>query len=151
MGFFLLTGKHKKILKFPTAELKKTIPWIIVATLLILTITGRLTWIFALFGLVIAGVLKALPVLVRHFSVFQHLWSLFQSKQQSSQKPQEPSANAQMSKQEAYQVLGLQPEASPEEIILAHRRLIQKLHPDRGGTDYLAAKINRAKAILLEK
>lgn len=52
-------------------------------------------------------------------------------------------------RREALAVLGLAEGTTREEIIAAHRKLIQKLHPDRGGNDYLAAKINLAKDFLL--
>lgn len=50
---------------------------------------------------------------------------------------------------EAASVLGLDVEASAEEIRAAHRKLIAQIHPDKGGTDYLAAKINEARDLLL--
>jgi hypothetical protein len=53
-----------------------------------------------------------------------------------------------MTRQEAYQILGLEPGASPEEIHQAWRRLIKGVHPDSGGSAFLAAKINTARDIL---
>ena len=54
-----------------------------------------------------------------------------------------------MGRSEALAVLGLQDDATEEDIIAAHRKLIHKLHPDRGGNDYLAAQVNLAKDLLL--
>lgn len=57
--------------------------------------------------------------------------------------------SGEMDAEQALAVLGLEAGASETDIIEAHRRLMQKLHPDRGGTDYLAATLNLAKKVLM--
>jgi DnaJ domain len=121
--------------------------------LLYLGAIGHLNWLFALIGVVIAFAARMLPVLLRYAPYLHRLWLEFiNAKQQSSRSQNErPDPKGGMTKQEAYDVLGLKPGASEHQIIDAHRKLMQKIHPDRGGSDYLAAKINLAKKTLIKK
>ncbi|MGB2041330.1 MAG: DnaJ domain-containing protein [Porticoccaceae bacterium] len=68
---------------------------------------------------------------------------------QYSSNDKQPADYSDFSTEEAYKILGLENGASTEDVIKAHKRLMQRLHPDRGGSDYLAAKINSAKDKLL--
>jgi hypothetical protein len=67
--------------------------------------------------------------------------------ERSSPPPRDASSD--MSVAEAYEILGLEPGADETAIRAAHHRLMMQLHPDHGGTDYLATKINRARDVLL--
>lgn len=78
-------------------------------------------------------------------------WRVGRTDEYAPNGPSSHSGVTPMSREEALSVLGLDGEPSIEEIRHAHRRLIQKLHPDRGGTDYLATKINQAKDLLMPK
>lgn len=62
-----------------------------------------------------------------------------------------PSSGPDVTVEEAYAILGLAPGADEEAIREAYHRLMKQLHPDHGGTDYLAAKINRARDVLLHR
>lgn len=80
------------------------------------------------------------------------LWLLRKTPPPTKPEPQAGQtarARAGLSRQEALDILGLNPGASMEDIRAAHKRLMQTCHPDHGGSSYLAARINAAKDVLL--
>ena len=124
------------------------------ALLLFMVLTGRVHVLTAAVAALIPLVRK-LPALMRYLPWFrQQLGAGDGHGSDDGAGPfqgQRATSHGSMAEQEACQVLGVRPGCSEQEIITAHRRLIQKLHPDRGGNDYLAAKINEAKSVLLRQ
>jgi DnaJ homolog subfamily C member 19 len=117
------------------------------------SVKSLLAWIAALGGLSLALMLILTgrgPVALAALTflgplVYQHLEPRLRS--QSSRFRPKPKQT--MSRAEAYEVLGLQPGASKQEIRQAHLRLMRAAHPDAGGSDWLASRINHARDILL--
>ncbi|MGI9317481.1 MAG: DnaJ domain-containing protein, partial [bacterium] len=119
-------------------------------TLLLLVVTGRIPWLFALFSAAVPWINRAMAA--------RRLWSNFQ--QQSQQWSNSDSTDERrqgqrpietMTKAEALEVLGLEAGAGRDDIITAHRKLMSKVHPDKGGSDFLAKTINHARKVLLDK
>lgn len=72
--------------------------------------------------------------------------------QQNSEKESPPAyESGELNKSQALDILGLTDDATRDDIVAAHRRLMQKMHPDRGGSTYLATRINQAKDFLMER
>ena len=111
----------------------------IVLVMLVLTLTGRVHWI----GVVFAAVFT----LARHL-IMMLLPMLLKKGMDASIVPNEN--REEMTKAKACEVLGLKEPFSRKDVIEAHRKLIQKLHPDQGGNDYLASQLNLAKEELLK-
>ncbi|WP_193557277.1 DnaJ domain-containing protein [Microvirga pakistanensis] len=80
---------------------------------------------------------------------FSH-WREDTQNEERSQADAQPKSGV-MTREEAYQILDLQPGATPDQIRQAHRSLMKKLHPDQGGSTYLAARVNQAKDVLLSR
>ncbi len=116
-----------------------------------LAITGRLHPLFALLAAAVASFQK-FAGLLRFLPLFKNLFTSKPGPQSDTSDNTNPTnLSSKMTREEAQKVLGVKENATAEEIIEAHRKLIQKMHPDRGGNDYLAAKINQAKDYLLER
>jgi DnaJ homolog subfamily C member 19 len=132
------------------------------------TIKSLLIWIGALAGLTLAVLLvitgRAAPALGALAMFGPLIWNRWQASRQGHRAPPPPpgggagtsnraepprAGSGGMTRHEAYEVLGLQPGASAADIRAAHHRLMRTAHPDSGGSDWLAARVNMARDVLL--
>ena len=142
-----------KLIRNTPEEKKKNLYWKLglsglAIVLILLAVTGRIHWIGAMIGALIPIVRRSMPLLIRMFPLFQQYVGTKTQADHNGQPPP-PQPNSDMDEDSAYAALGLSPGASKEEVIQAHRKMMQKVHPDRGGSDYLAAQINQAKELLI--
>lgn len=135
--------KRKKLIFMSTAG-------VIVGALVLLAATGRMHWLYAVGGTIAAftpriiSALRYLPLVNRFRQQYTQ-----QKSQQSGQQTAGRANPGNMTAAQAREILGVKAGATKEEIIKAHKRMMQKVHPDRGGSDYLAAQLNQAKDTLL--
>lgn len=132
------------------------------------TIKSLLLWIGALAGLTLAVLLvvsgRAAPAIGALAMFGPLLWNRWQASRLGNRAAPPPpgggggannraesprASRGAMTRNEAYEVLGLRPGASAADIRAAHHRLMRTAHPDSGGSDWLAARVNMARDVLL--
>jgi DnaJ domain len=94
---------------------------------------------------------RSVPLLETYLDRRQPDWRAHVAGEQAGASGQQAGTAGTMDEATACSILGLSPGASADEIKAAHRRLMTKLHPDHGGSSYLAAQLNQAKDLLLSR
>jgi len=123
---------------------KSKLIFIILASIvLFLVLTGRAHWISALVVALIP-ILKKLFLIIRYLPILQRFAASYRNTNNRAKKSKG------MSKAEAAEILGINENSSKEEIIFAHKKEMQKHHPDKGGSKDMATKINAARDTLLD-
>jgi hypothetical protein len=126
---------------------KQSILWLAAIIVLCLVLTGRAPLLMGVLAALLALAGRAVQ-LAQFIPVFKKIFGEAQAGQ--NKNANKPAAMDSMGRQEAADILGVDINASDEDIKIAHKKLIQKMHPDRGGSDALAKQINLAKDLMLK-
>lgn len=143
---FLLLGGLRAFERASITTIKSFLLWLLalggITLALMLILTGR-------GGIALGALTLAGPVIWDRFrtSLWASRWGAAAGSPPPGAPPPRPGGP--MSREEALQILGLQPGATEPEIRAAHHRLMRAAHPDSGGSDWLAARINQARDVLL--
>lgn len=127
--------------------LQKIIMWGLIGIIFLLAATGRIHWIGAIFA-ALFPVLKFVFVWVLRF--FPALARIYGARANTG-SPSTSTPNSAMDSAEAREILEVSETATLEEVQIAFKKQMQKVHPDRGGSEYFATKLNEARDILLKE
>jgi DnaJ family protein C protein 19 len=146
VAIFLLMGGMRAFERASVTSIKSLAVWVAALAGLSLTVllflTGR-------GGIALGGLTLFGPLLWEKWRAAHNPRVGTQAGSRQGSRRAQAARPGWMSVDEAYQVLGLRPGASEAEIREAHRRLMRAAHPDSGGSDWLAARINQARDVLL--
>lgn len=127
----------------PAARIRRWAQYGLFGSLIIFSLFVKAIPLTALLVLVAAGVIGT--GILREKMIGEELQDKYAG---GTRTAPPPAATGKMSREEALSVLGLTTEANDKDIDVAWKKLISQIHPDKGGTDYLAAKINEAREVL---
>lgn len=151
LGVLFLMGVGDWFLKAPSHSLRRGIGFGLIGLLALVVV------IFALSGrlaMAVAGLFVLMPWVIRLVNLWalgQFLGGVFRSRPWggANSEPGASAASGPMDRAEALRILDLHEGATPHAIREAYQRLIRRVHPDQGGSTYLAARLNEAKMLLL--